>query len=132
MYVLMCVPMYVLICVCPKRLADHCLLCRYWLLDGTNLGNAGPRNENPYAHFPYQFQDLLTGYEGTRNCTIAHVSYSYDSVSQRAVAISMARELVSSETTSSHWMGLSGVPALDDHGCHADALYCWPNAPQGV
>jgi hypothetical protein len=57
------------------------LPCRYWLLDGTYLGNAGTRNEDPYAHFAYQFQDLLTGYEGTRNCTIAHSSYSYDLVS---------------------------------------------------
>lgn len=35
---------------------------------------------DPYTHFVYLFQDRLTGYEGTRNCTVAWSAYAYDQV----------------------------------------------------
>ena len=75
------------ICSPPPPPASHACdshpppLCRYWLLDGTYLGNAATSNANPYAHFASAFQDLLSTAEGTKNCTLAHISYAYDLVS---------------------------------------------------
>ena len=52
----------------------------YYLSDGTYVGNGYTSNANPYAHFGYAYQDTLTGYQATRNCTMAHSSYAYDQV----------------------------------------------------
>jgi hypothetical protein len=34
-------------------------------------------NANPYAHFSYNYQDVL-GNNPSWNCTLAHVSFSYN------------------------------------------------------
>lgn len=50
----------------------------YYLPDGTYIGNGFVSNANPYAHFTYFYQDWLTSFQGTKNCTLAHTSYAYD------------------------------------------------------
>jgi hypothetical protein len=52
----------------------------YYLSDGTYIGNGFTSNASPYAHYGYQYQDQLTGYQNTRNCTLAHSSWAYDQV----------------------------------------------------
>ena len=51
---------------------------QYYLPDGTSIGNGAVSNANPYAHFTYNYQDILTGHQGVANCTIAASSYKYD------------------------------------------------------
>jgi hypothetical protein len=53
----------------------------YYLGDSSYAGDGATRNADPYFHAAYVFQDRLTGYFGTRNCTQAHASYAYDKVS---------------------------------------------------
>ncbi len=49
----------------------------YWRPDGTSAGNGAVSNANPYAHFSYNYQDVLGG-NAALNCTMAHASYAYD------------------------------------------------------
>ena len=58
----------------------------YYLSDGAYIGNGFTSNANPYAHFGYSYQDYLTGYQDSRNCTLAHISWTYDQVRAHANA----------------------------------------------
>ncbi len=49
----------------------------YWRPDGTSAGNGAVSNANPYAHFSYNYQDVL-GANPALNCTMAHASFAYD------------------------------------------------------
>ena len=49
----------------------------YSWVDGTQIGNGYVSNDDPYAHFCYNYQDVVGSYP-TWNCSLAHVSFAYD------------------------------------------------------
>ncbi len=48
----------------------------YYWPDGSVVNNGATSNANPYAHFPYNYQDRLAAYP-TFIYTLAHTSWSY-------------------------------------------------------
>ncbi len=57
----------------------HC--GRYYLTDGTPVGNGYTSNTSPYAHWAYNFADTLAA-TPTKTCTYANSAYKYDQVGQ--------------------------------------------------
>ncbi len=77
----------------------------YYLSDGAYIGNGFTSNANPYAHFGYSYQDYLTGYQDSRNCTLAHISWTYDQVRAHAnVAVLVLLSLQCLEQRLCRWV----------------------------
>jgi hypothetical protein len=53
---------------------------RYYLLDGTPLGNGYTSNSNPYAHWAFNYWDTLMN-NPTYNCTYSNFNTKYFNVS---------------------------------------------------
>ena len=49
----------------------------YYWPDGSVVNNGATSNANPYAHFPYNYQDRLALYP-TYTSTLAHVTWAYN------------------------------------------------------
>lgn len=57
-----------------------CIRChRYYLTDGTAVGNGYTSNTDPYAHWAYNFPDTVEA-TPTKNCTYANSAAKYDQV----------------------------------------------------
>jgi hypothetical protein len=59
--------------------SDTCPHCRYYLSDGTPLGNGYSSNSNPYAHWAFNYWDSLMN-NPTHNCTYADYYTKYFNV----------------------------------------------------
>ncbi len=93
----------------------------YYISDGTFIGNGYVSNANPYAHFTYFFQDWLTGQQGTKNCTLAHVTYTYDMYkgSPSNYLQMQTSTMYTSKASRNKWVAVAG---LWHSGCEINML----------
>jgi hypothetical protein len=82
---------------------------RYFWPDGTFAGNGATSNADPYAHFPWDYQDRLTA-NPTFTSTLAHVSWAYDSYIGNASYSQMQSSTFYNFTSSRSKYGWSAYP----------------------
>ena len=80
---------------------------QYYWPDGAAAGNGMTSNANPYAHFPWDFQDRLAS-NPTYTFILAHTSWSYDSYKGNSSYLQMQQWQnynFSSTTNKFGWVG---------------------------
>ena len=82
----------------------------YYWPDGTSAGNGLTSNANPYAHFPYNFQDRLTS-NPTYTFVLAHTSWSYDSYTGNSSYLQMQSSTYYNSTTNRNKYAWQAYPA---------------------